>query len=327
MRILILSNGDDGRREQLRSSLGDDFELKWAPWSADAEALATAAWCEVIVGGRVPREMLDAASRLRAVVIPYAGIPAQDRANLQDFPDVLLLNSHYNARYAAEHAWALLLAAAKRIVPAHEGLRRGDWSVRYGEDQSLGLAGKTLLLVGYGAIGRALAGMGRAFGMRVIAIRRRPLEAPELDAVGGEADLPRFLAEAEALICSLPGTGSSAGRLGEPEFAALKPGALFVNVGRGTAVCEDAFFAALASGRIGAAGIDTWWRYPESPAERVSTEPSRHPLAEFDNLVFSPHRASHVAGRETARIDALLEILRSLAAGEPQSVVDRTHWY
>ncbi len=327
MRILLLSSDDESQGDDLQALLGDGFSVRTGPAGDDEGALEAAAWSTVIVGGRIPRPMLDAATSLEAVVIPYAGIPILDRTNLADFPDVLLLNSHYNAHFAAEHAWALLLAAAKRIVPAHEALRSGDWSVRYGEDLSVGLSGKNLLLIGYGVIGKALARMAKAFEMQVTAIRRRPIDAPELDDYGTEEDLLRFIAKADAVICSLPGAGGSAKRFGAAEFAALKPGAIFVNVGRGNAVDENAFFAAMESGRLGAAAIDTWWQYPKNAAEREATNPSIHPLAQFDNLVFSPHRASHVAGREAARIAALAEILRSLAEEDPINVVDRDEWY
>jgi phosphoglycerate dehydrogenase-like enzyme len=206
-------------------------------------------------------------------------------------------------------------------------LRKGDWRARYEGPLSHSLMGKSLLLIGYGAIGRALTPMGRSFRMTVKAVKRGLVAAPELDGLGTEADLLQMLSEADAVIVSLPGSQAAKGLIGGDAFEAMKKGVLFVNVGRGAAVDEDAFYHAMGSGKIGAAGIDTWWRYPTSEAERTRTAPSRHALDEFENLVMSPHRASHCLGRETLRIDALIEILKSISAGAPINVVDRELGY
>ena len=102
----------------------------------------------------------------------------------------------------------------------------------------------------------------------------------------------------------------------------MKRGTLIVNVGRGSAIDEEAFHEALASGVLGGAGIDTWWNYPADEAARAHTPPSRFDLSSYDNLVFSPHCASHVLGRQSDRMSALGEILRSIADGGPIHRVD-----
>ncbi len=282
---------------------------------------------EILIGALIPRELLVRAHRLRYVIIPFAGVPSRDRETLSEFPQITVLNSHFNSRAAAEHAWALLLSAAKRIVPASESLRRGDWSPRYREEYSVSLQGKTLLLIGYGAIGHALVPMARGFRMSVQAIKRTPGDDPEIDRLGTPEELARFLPDADAIIVSLPATPQTEGMLNAQVFSRMKPGVIFVNVGRGSAVDEDAFYDAMESGRIGAAGIDTWWKYPTSAEERQQTPPSRNPLDRFPHLVFSPHRASQVRERERDRFDALAEILDSIIAGAPKNIVDRSVWY
>lgn len=327
--MIVLHYGalESAHETRLRERLGDGVDLQVLPREDRDAALALAPRLDGIVGGRIPPELLAAARALRFQLIPYAGVPAQDRAQLAGRPALRLYNSHYNAAPTAEHAWALLLAAAKRVVPASDRLARGDWTPRYEGPLSLRLAGRRLLIVGYGAIGRILAGYGRAFDMSVSAVNRRGGDAEGLERLGGPEDLPGLLTEADAVICCLPDTPATAGLIGATAFAALKPGAVLVNVGRGTALDEDAFFAALASGRLGAAAIDTWWRYPESAAARRETPPSHHDLDRFENLVLSPHRASHVAGREEARMDDIARILNAIAAGAPPRAVDREHWY
>lgn len=281
-----------------------------------------AASAQIAIGGFVPRGFLEAAPRLGWWIVPFAGIPAATRESLRARPGLAVVNSHFNAGYTAEHAFTLLLTLMKRILPGHEGLRRGDWRMRYEEAGSAELRGTRLLLIGYGAIGRAIVPWARAFGMRVSAIRRTPAPAPELDAVGTRADLPAFLAEADAIIAALPATPDTESFLGEAEFAALRPGAFLVNVGRGPAIDEAALHAALSSGRLGGAAIDTWWVYPADAPSRSCTPPSRLRFSEFANFVFSPHRASHVRERDEARIEDLARLLRAIIAGTPVNVVD-----
>ncbi len=283
---------------------------------------ALAIRCEIAIGGVDPPGFLDAAKRLRWWIVPFAGIPAATRAALRERPGVVVMNSHFNARHTAEHAWALLLAAAKQIVPCSERLRHGDWRPRYDAEGSLGLYGATLLLIGYGAIGRALVPMARGFGMKVMAVRRRAVAAPELDAVGTRGELHSFLAQADAVILALPATERTDGYLGAKEFAAMKSGAIVVNVGRGSALDESALHAALASGRLGGAAIDTWWVYPTDEAARSRTRPSHLDFSSFSNLVFSPHRASHVRRRDEDRWTDLAGLLRSIVERRPINVVD-----
>jgi len=327
MEILYLDELPPAREALLRGALPAGLTLHVCPRERLADALALAPRLDGIVGGQLPPELLAAATRLRFQLIPWAGVPRQDRAQLAGRPELALYCSHFNAGPTAEHAWALLLAAAKRLLPMSERLARGDWGPRFAEPSSVQLEGKALLLLGYGAIGRRLAAYGRAFGMRVSAVKRRPGAAPELDRLGTLADLPALLPLADALICSLPDTESCTGVLGAAEFALMKPGSLLVNVGRGSALDEAAFYTALDHGPLGAAGIDTWWRYPESANDPAPTLPGRIDPAGRANLVLSPHRASHVTGREEARTAAVAALLADIARGAPPPAVDREHWY
>ena len=318
MNIIYMQDLPAPLAERLQFGIGAAARV----WCTRHPASELIAQCEVVIGGTIPRDFLDAATRLQYQIIPYAGVPQKTREILRDYPHITVLNSHFNAQVVAEHAWALLLAAAKRIIPPHELLRQGNWSPRYAEYPSWALQGKTLLLLGYGAIGRALARMGTAFNMRVMAISRT---GPALDGLvdgGALAELTRLLPQADAILVTLPTTDATAGLIDEKVFDQMKPGVLFVNVGRATVVNEAAFHGALASGRIGAAGIDTWWHYPPDPADPTASPPSRFDLAAFDQLVMSPHRASHVAGRETARTDAMIETIRSILRGDPINCID-----
>ncbi len=310
--------------QRIRDALEPGIAFHAAP---DADTRALAPEIDGIVGGRIDPDLLANTERLRFQLVPYAGIPVQDRDQLRERPDVQLYNSHFNAGSTAEHAWALLLAVARSLVAASNSLAHGDWSRRYRGPYSLDLAGKNLLVVGHGHVGRRVAEFGRAFSMRVSAIRRHPGHAEGLTRLGGPEDLASMLPDADAVILCLPDTPDTDGIMDEQAFLAMKPGALIINVGRGGSIREEAFIAALESGRLGGAGIDTWWRYPAGLREAESTPPLSVDPARFPNLVLSPHRASHSAGREEARMDDIARILNDIGAGRPPRAVDRRLWY
>jgi len=267
--------------------------------------------CDVLVEGRPAREQLAPAPR--AVIVPYAGVPAATVALLRDFPGVTLHNLHHNAAPTAETALALLLAAAKRVVPLDRALREDDWRPRYGEPTEALLAGGTAVVLGYGAVGRRVAAACRALGMDVAAVRRK---AGAERGVHGVDALPDLLPRATAVVVCLPLTPETRGLLGADELALLPGGAILVNVGRADIVDEDALFEELRSGRI-AAGLDVWYRYPEGEEGRAATPPAGRPFGTLDNVVLSPHHAGSCRGIEELRALHLADLLNAAARGKP----------
>jgi phosphoglycerate dehydrogenase-like enzyme len=259
---------------------------------------------EVLVSGRPRPEHLEASPRLRLVVIPFAGLPGRTRELLRAYPHLAVHNLHHNAAATAELALGLLLAAARRIVPMDQALRRGDWSPRYDPTGSLLLEGRRAVLLGHGHIGRRLGRSLEALGLEVHVWERRsgPLEA--------------LLPRAEVLLICLPLTPATEGLLGDRELALLPPGALLVNVGRGPIVQEEALYRALTAGHLGAAGLDVWYRYPEEEATRSCTPPASVPLHELEQVVVSPHRAGQTEGIEQVRARHLARLLTAAARGE-----------
>jgi len=275
---------------------------------------------DVLIDGR-PGPLLDGA-RLTRVVVPWAGLPPGLRDALLARPHLKAHNAHYNAPFVAQHALALLLAAAHRIVPIDAALRRGDWGDRQNPERSRHLAGGEALLLGFGAIGRQLAPLLRGLGMRVTALRRRPGREEAGVRLIGAADLPAALARADAVIVSLPATPNTVGLLDRAALARLRPGALVVNVGRGTVIDEDALYDALANGRLAGAGLDVWWRYPDGPEAQGATPPATHPFWELPNVVLSPHRADATDASERARVTDVCATLWAIAEGRERSRVD-----
>lgn len=289
------------------------------------EAVAQRDWPEVLVAGNPDETLLDGAE-LRRVIVPWAGIAGALRERAGARPHLTVHNSHYNGAMVAQHALALLLACSNRIVSADRLMRQGDWG-NDEDERYLGvqLAGKVALLLGYGSIGQALRPLLEALGMEVRAYRRRP--EPDADIRQyGEEQLHEALADADAVLVSLPHTPATSGLLGEEELALLKPTAVVVNVGRGPLIDERALYQALAEERIMGAGIDVWYRYPKEGV-RTGVFPSEYPFHELPNVVMSPHRGNDVLDWPLAAAEDVVKTLTVLAQGEERNVVDLRSGY
>lgn len=176
--------------------------------------------CQILIMGGPTEANFAACPHLRAVIVPWAGVPEKTLALLSRYPHIALHNLHHNAAPTAENALALLLAAAKFIVPFDRALRSGDWTPRYVPTPALILEGKTALVLGYGEIGRRVGRYCHALGMRVLALRRSGLPADDFAEVHTLESLPHLLPQADALIITLPLTAVTRGLLDE---AALNP--------------------------------------------------------------------------------------------------------
>jgi len=278
-----------------------------------------AATVDLLVGAN-PAPAWLASPTLRAVIIPWAGVPEKTVATLREHPHLALHNIHYNAQQTAEMAVALLFAASKLIVPLDQKLRQGDWTPRYEPNRAFLLHGKTALILGYGSIGQAIGRMLKGIGMTVLGtVRSRAHQSAYADEIHLQTALPTLLPRADILMIALPLTEETHGLLGEKELALLPDDALLINVGRGPIVDEGALYNALKSGKLGAAGLDVWWNYPKGEETRINTPPSNFPLPELDNVVFSPHRGGAVRERDETWATALAEMINVFTRGEEMS--------
>jgi D-3-phosphoglycerate dehydrogenase len=221
---------------------------------------------------------LASAPRLRVVSRHGVGYDAVDAAALAARGIPLAIVGDVNSRTVAEHAMMLLLAASRRLVKSATALRAGDWTHRNAFEPSE-LAGKTLLIVGFGRIGRHLAGLAAAFGMTVRA-HDPYLDASAFEGVEHAPDLAAALAGCDCVSIHVPKTDGAL--IGAAEIAAMKPGAVIVNTARGGVVDEAALAEAIASGQIGAAGLDVLSHEPPEADE---------PLLALDNVIVTPHSA------------------------------------
>lgn len=270
---------------------------------------------EILVAGRPLLQHLDACQRLRAVIVPWAGIPGKTRKLIQQFPNLTLHNLHYNAQPVAELALALMLTAAKKVIPFDQSLRRGDWSQRYSPSDVILLDGKTALILGYGAIGRRVARGCQGFGMRVTAIRRRPETIVDNGNVTVHPPdmLHSLLPQTDILIVCLPMTSETTNLIGQNELNLLPGHAVLVNIARGAIVNEEALFNVLRNRGIHGAGLDVWYNYPKNEENRAATQPANFPFNELDNVVMSPHRGDATSDTNQLLADHLAKLLNSAA--------------
>jgi phosphoglycerate dehydrogenase-like enzyme len=207
----------------------------------------------------------------------------------------------------AEHAFALLLAAAKRIEQGRPWLTEGRWT-RALAYTTLGLSGKTLGLFGCGKIGARIAEIAAGFRMRVIATVRNHEKAHAAPAVPFET----LLAESDFLVLAAPVTNETSGAFDAAAFARMRPGVVLVNISRAALVEEAALLAALESGRIAAAGIDVFHREPPVPGDA---------LLQYPQVVVSPHVAWGSEEALQRLLDLSIANVEAFAAGKPINVV------
>ena len=223
-----------------------------------------------------------------------------------------------NAQAVAEHALMLMLMCAKRAVQVDRWTRDGDWRARH-DARNEELAGKTLGIVGVGNIGRRVARFAGALGMRVLAYDKY-LPADEVHRRGAEptASLEALLPQVDVLTCHTPLTDETRAMINPKTLGLLKRGAILVNTSRGPVHDERAVFEALATGQLGAAGLDVFEDEP-SPVD--------NPIFGLPNVVVSPHVAGVTTGatRATA-MQVASEMLRVLHGERPEVLVNPDVW-
>lgn len=269
---------------------------------------------------RIDASIIAGNHRLRAIANLGVGynnldLPALTKAGIiaTNTPDVL-------TQTTADYAWALMLAAARRVSSAERWLRAGRWrgGMRFDDWLGVDVHGKTLGILGMGRIGQAVARRASGFDMPVIYHNRSRLpEAIERECRASWVDKAGLLQHADHLVLVLPYTAQNHHAIGAAELAQMKRTAVLVNIARGGIVDDAALAVALREGRLAAAGLDVF-----------EGEPSVHPaLRELENAVLSPHIAS--ASADTRRAMAQLAADNLLAAlgfgphaGHPPSLLN-----
>ncbi|MFM9883995.1 MAG: 2-hydroxyacid dehydrogenase [Burkholderiales bacterium] len=229
---------------------------------------------------------------------------------------VVAANGGAYAEPMAEHALAMVLAAAKRILVEHYAIARGEF---HQHKENRVLAGAVCAIFGFGGIGLAVAQIMRCVGMRVHGINRTGRGHALLDWVGTPAELDEMLAAADVLVISAPLTKSTTRLFGARELALMKPDAILVNLARGEIIDEAALFAHLQATPTFTACIDAWWVEPIRHGEfRMD-----HPFMSLPNVIASPHNSASVPGSRPVALRRAVENCRRAIIGEPVQYVVR----
>jgi len=284
-------------------------------WSQAEEFAGGIGEVEYLLALNPPRGHWAGARRLRLIQVLGAGVdgvlPAPDLAS-----EVLLANQRgMSAAPMAEFGLSLVLALLKRLPAFAAAQHEHVWRRALPERA----AGKTLAILGLGAIGEALAERAAALGMRVIGTQRMPKPHPAVARIEPPERTDAVLAEADVVVLLLPLTAETRGLFSRERFARMKPGAYLVNLARGGIVDEGALLDALRAGQLAGAAFDVFASEPL---------PASSPLWDAPNLWITPHTAGGFPEilDETTRLFA--ENVARLERGEPvRNAIDRARGY
>lgn len=220
----------------------------------------------------------------------------------------------YGVQDVAQHAMAMLLELSRNIRLHSDSVKAGEWHDTwcYWKKSPLCLAGLTLGVVGFGAIGRCMADLGHAFGMDVVVYNRSRRDAPDWQPFAF-VELPELLARSHAISLHCPLNEQSHHLFNEQTFAAMRKGAILINTARGPLVDENACAAALRSGQLGGLGTDVLEQEPPAADNPLFTAP---------NTLITPHIAWATTRARQNIIDLTAKNIRAWQTGQPINVVN-----
>jgi phosphoglycerate dehydrogenase-like enzyme len=268
------------------------------------ETRAALARAEAWLAFDVPVDARALAPNLKWLHSITAGIDHLAGAGLRGSDITVSTSSGIAAPSVAEFVLGRLLMVWKRFPEQAELQRGAQWSATYGR----AVRGKTVAVVGYGAIGRAVAKLLKAFDARVIGIRRSGGESRDCDEIRPPRDLHSVLGRSDAVIVTAPATAETFHLIDREALAAMRPGAILVNVARGSLVDEAALTEALRSGHLGAAALDVFETEPL---------PTESPLWNLPNCFISSHCAPSLEHYSEDVLELFVANLRRYLDGGP----------
>jgi phosphoglycerate dehydrogenase-like enzyme len=284
-------------------------------------ATAHAPGAEVILVGSSEGDLLrmifPMAQHVRWVHSMSAGVEKILFPELVESPVPLTNGKGVFTDSLAEFAIASILFFAKDLRRLVRNQQAGEWKQF---DIEL-IRGRVLGIVGYGDIGRESARLARAFGMKVVAVRRRAVsnQDPDLERTYSPDGLREMLAICDYVLVTTPLTPETRGMIGEAELGVMKNSAVIINVGRGPVIVESALIATLTAKRIRGAALDV---FDEEPL------PQGHPFYKLENVLLSPHSADHTVGWADLAMHVFIENFERFRSGQPlRNLVDKKAGY
>jgi phosphoglycerate dehydrogenase-like enzyme len=265
------------------------------------------------------RELMAVSPKLEWIHSRAAGLDHILCPELVESNVVLTNGSGVFSQSLGEFALAGILYFAKDFRRMVRSQMAGKWD----QFDVTEIAGKTVGIVGYGDIGRAIASRAHAMGMRVLAVKRHSGPSgkadPLVEKIYPPAGLVDMIRECDYIAVSAPLTPETRGLVGAAEFAAMKPDAVILNVGRGPVIDEPAMIRALTDGRIKGAALDVFDREPL---------PDGHPFYTLENVLLSPHTADHTPDWIEQAMRFFIEQFQRYSSGMPlKNVVDKKLGY
>ena len=267
------------------------------PFLADADGL-------IIRIGSIDRQGLLAAKNLKVIGRPGVGVDDVDVATCTELGIPVVIVPGANTRSVAEHAMLLMFATAKDLLRSDQETRRGNFGIR-SSFKAYELKGRTLGLIGGGAIGSEFGRMAQGIGMNVM-VYDPFLKKDDVEARGWRhvANLDDLYREADVISIHVPLTEQTRNMIGDREFGLMKKDAILINCARGGIIDEDALYRALKDNRIHSAGTDV---LAKEPFDTTS------PLMSLENFVLTPHMAGQTkeaaAGVATGAVEGVLAVI------------------
>lgn len=277
---------------------GDPRKLD--PFLADADGL-------IIRIGSIDREGLLATKSLKVVGRPGVGVDDVDVATCTELGIPVVIVPGANTRSVAEHSMMLMFALAKDLLRSDQETRRGNFGIR-SSYKAYELRGRTLGLIGGGAIGTEFGVLAGGIGMKVMVydpfLKKEAVESSGWTYV---TDLDFLYKSADVISVHVPLTDKTRNMIGERELHLMQPDAILINCARGGIIDEDALYRALKENRIHGAGTDVMVKEPFDPA---------NPLMSLDNFVVTPHSAAQTRESATALAVGCVEGVLAVIRGE-----------
>jgi phosphoglycerate dehydrogenase-like enzyme len=273
----------------------------------------------------VDHDVFPSATRLRWLQVPAVGVGHLLYPAMVESPVIITNARGIRARAMAEHVIGVIIALARRFHAALGHQAAHEWAqdlLEPGEPGAIRtLHGRRLAIVGFGSIGREIAHLAAAFGLRISAIRRRAELPPprHVDELLEPGRLDELLARSDIVVLAAPLTPATTRMIGRHELSLMKRGALIVNIGRGLLVDDEAMVEALRSGHLGGAALDV---FTEEPLDRSS------PYWDLPTAIVTPHTSGAMEDYWTPLVTLFSENLRRFEAGEPLlNTVDKRAGY
>jgi len=285
-----------------------DVEVEFLDLADEAAVASTLPRTDALVCLSLTTEQARLLERCKLVMHNGVGYDAIDVETLQDMGIPVAVTPQMTPEGVAEHVLMLVLALSKQLPAVQTSMQSGQWNMLGWREGSHNLSYKTVGIVGLGRIGRRLAHVLHAFDCRIIYADPRPAPVELVDAYALErVELDELVRRADIVSLHVPLTDQTRAMFGPAEFAAMKPGALFINTSRGPTYDLDALVAAVEQGHLFGAGIDVFDPEPPAPDHRMFSLP---------NIITTPHIASGTVERQYAINRAQFENAQRVFAGQ-----------